>query len=115
MSNEEVEFEELASDASSECSDEEIKISKPVKPFKLTYNPEIINCRYLATLTFWSISLYLNVSDNEYDTNIGNLVENIGPAKIGDYVMLDNNGDQVSKFYVIIQKPVIFDPKKKRL
>jgi hypothetical protein len=58
----------------------------------------------------------------------GDLLEDLGPVKKGEYVLLQNDGDEVTlstwdngeenwedtyKFHIIIQKPIIIESKRR--
>ena len=141
MSESEPEFEEEPSiideEENEDESEEEQKRPRKEKPkFSSPYNREFNSKRDLGITTFWTISLFLEVSNSEYDTqtgsgfSTGNLLEDIGPVKKGKYVQLSNDGDEVTlslfdedegdwddiyTFHVIIQKPIIVEPKRRML
>lgn len=110
--------------------------SKKVKPEVL--NPDFENDeRSLGLTTFWSMHMFLeDTTDSEFNDDSGNgyvegiLKKTIGPVKAGTNVQLTNDGDTVTiqvrdedeedvdweeiyHFRVILQPPVIVEPKNK--
>lgn len=96
------------------------------------YNPGYRDKYNLSVDVFNQMRLLVDEENSEFNESTGEgwangtLLQDIGPVKVGTFVSMENDGDEITlcqwrndictleyKFNIIIQKPVIVEPKRR--